>query len=275
LPGSIGLSTLVASHPHPPFARFAVRMVISLNALTSSRFKGVLRAFAKQRVAQRLCGLQSLFGDLVMNIKHSRKLAAISGAVAMALASASHAVTFQFGDLLNTSPGIVDPAATFATLDVNQLSGTSFTYSLHANDLNSLFNAGAFIGSMANDLTTDPALPTISNVTGGGVTAVLTDPGGAPGGNWEFRYDFGTGAGDRLTANETVNWTATFTTPVTYTGAMFALHMQGLAQNGVGTGGSGWFIPTPVPEPQTYAMMLAGLGLMGFTLRRRQKRDRK
>jgi len=29
---------------------------------------------------------------------------------------------------------------------------------------------------------------------------------------------------------------------------------------------------TPVPEPETYAMLLAGLGLMGFVARRRQKR---
>jgi hypothetical protein len=27
---------------------------------------------------------------------------------------------------------------------------------------------------------------------------------------------------------------------------------------------------SPVPEPQTYAMMLAGLGLLGFRLRRRK-----
>jgi len=27
----------------------------------------------------------------------------------------------------------------------------------------------------------------------------------------------------------------------------------------------------PVPEPQTYAMMLAGLGLMGFVARRRKQ----
>jgi hypothetical protein len=27
---------------------------------------------------------------------------------------------------------------------------------------------------------------------------------------------------------------------------------------------------SPVPEPETYAMLLAGLGLMGFTVRRRR-----
>jgi hypothetical protein len=29
---------------------------------------------------------------------------------------------------------------------------------------------------------------------------------------------------------------------------------------------------TPIPEPETYAMLLAGLGLMGFVARRRQRK---
>ena len=35
-----------------------------------------------------------------------------------------------------------------------------------------------------------------------------------------------------------------------------------------------YLIPTAVPEPGTYAMMLAGLGLMGFVARRRQQEGR-
>jgi len=30
------------------------------------------------------------------------------------------------------------------------------------------------------------------------------------------------------------------------------------------------FVAAPVPEPQTYAMLLAGLGLIGFSARRRE-----
>jgi len=31
--------------------------------------------------------------------------------------------------------------------------------------------------------------------------------------------------------------------------------------------------PAPIPEPETYAMMLAGLGLMGFVARRRKQKE--
>ena len=38
-----------------------------------------------------------------------------------------------------------------------------------------------------------------------------------------------------------------------------------------GYGGTVSTIPAPVPEPETYAMLLAGLGLVGFTARRRKQ----
>ncbi|MEO6746456.1 MAG: FxDxF family PEP-CTERM protein, partial [Caldimonas sp.] len=31
------------------------------------------------------------------------------------------------------------------------------------------------------------------------------------------------------------------------------------------------FSITPIPEPETYALMMAGLGVMGFVARRRRK----
>ena len=49
-----------------------------------------------------------------------------------------------------------------------------------------------------------------------------------------------------------------------------ALHVQ---QTGTSNGGSGWIgatVAAPVPEPEIYAMLAAGLGLMGFVARRRK-----
>lgn len=42
-----------------------------------------------------------------------------------------------------------------------------------------------------------------------------------------------------------------------------------------GNAGNGWshssiYTAAPVPEPETYALMLAGLGLVGFAVRRRK-----
>jgi hypothetical protein len=45
---------------------------------------------------------------------------------------------------------------------------------------------------------------------------------------------------------------------------------------GVGTGGYGGYYTvttTPVPEPETYAMLLAGLGALGLMASRRRKQD--
>jgi hypothetical protein len=42
---------------------------------------------------------------------------------------------------------------------------------------------------------------------------------------------------------------------------------------GTGNIASDEVVTSPVPEPETYAMMLAGLGLMGFIARRRKERD--
>lgn len=50
----------------------------------------------------------------------------------------------------------------------------------------------------------------------------------------------------------------------------YTLHVVGLANN-IGTyGGTLSANAAPVPEPETYGMMLAGLGLMGFVARRRK-----
>ena len=49
-----------------------------------------------------------------------------------------------------------------------------------------------------------------------------------------------------------------------------AAHVGGIGANAEG---SGWVAPVPIPEPEAYAMLLAGLGLMGFVARRRSRKQ--
>jgi len=60
-------------------------------------------------------------------------------------------------------------------------------------------------------------------------------------------------------------------------GLQYDLQISGMANAGasyyIGTGfltSTGGPPPPPIPEPETYAMMLAGLGLMGYVARRRK-----
>ena len=56
----------------------------------------------------------------------------------------------------------------------------------------------------------------------------------------------------------------------------YQLHITGVMAASISpspTGESGGIILAAIPEPETYAMMLAGLGLMGFVARRRKQKD--
>jgi len=64
------------------------------------------------------------------------------------------------------------------------------------------------------------------------------------------------------------------TQPYPYTG-FYAFTIPGISKATL-TGADDWVVvdnvtTAPVPEPETYAMMLAGLGLIGFSVRRRKQ----
>lgn len=176
-----------------------------------------------------------------------------------------------FGDLLS---GSFTPSNSFASLEVNG-SGTTYDFTLTTNDLNTLFTNGAFIGRLIVETDPDISLNgrnatsiAISNLSGG-VTSLTASNAGGPTGGWDFSFVLGQGAGNRLTANETVSWRATFSQNVTFTD--YGIHVQGLTS---AQGGSAWYSPstvTPVPEPEALGMFAVGLILLsGLMARKRQ-----
>jgi hypothetical protein len=182
------------------------------------------------------------------------------GSAALVASLSANATVDTYGELLS---GTYQPDTTFASMTYTNI-GNVYSFTLSAFDLDAIFTDGSFIGSVAVD---SEYQPTISNVVGDTLVSVAN--GGGPTGIFDFRFDLTGSQQTRLTANETVSWDATFSQPVTLTSDSFALHVQGLTTE---QGGSGWYTATPVPEPETYAMMLAGLGMLGFTARRKTKK---
>ncbi len=97
--------------------------------------------------------------------------------------------------------------------------------------------------------------------------------------------DFGFPSGFNVTFNDFSLWNATTNTLISSgsTGGSFStfnfgsigpsndffkIHVEGTTL-ATGAGYAGNLTISPVPEPETYAMLLAGLGLIGFSVRRR------
>lgn len=187
-------------------------------------------------------------------------------------AAAAQSYSFDFGMLLS---GTYQPTDTFASMSVASADDLTFTFNLTTYDLNSRFTSGAFI-SRALFNTASGADPISLSFLSGDVTGVSLTTNPAQVGS--IGFDFGSvfptsgsnGGAARLTANEQVSWSVTFGSVQTslFADPAAALHVQGLT---TGQGGSAWYTPTaPVPEPETYAMLMAGLGLVGAVVRRRK-----
>lgn len=190
-------------------------------------------------------------------MKAFRNLMAV---LALAFGVTAQAATDDFGTLLS---GSYQPTDTFASLSYTTTDNLVYSFTLTAYDLDAIFTDGAFIGAIAVDSDTNN--PIVANVLGD--TVVSVSPGGGPTGVWDFRFDLTGPQQTRLTANESVSFDATFDQAVVLGSNSFALHVQGLTD---AQGGSAWYVPPPIPEPETYAMMLAGLGMLGFTARRKR-----
>ena len=99
----------------------------------------------------------------------------------------------------------------------------------------------------------------------GGYTGIFGTAGSATKWQWDYMMDHNIYAVD---LNATNGWGKTFTaTYNVYVGDMYGNELAAAAgKNTIET----WAWAAPVPEPETYAMLLAGLGLMGTIARRRR-----
>jgi hypothetical protein len=206
---------------------------------------------------------------------------AISGHASAATYSYVFSEEFSGAD----EPGGATPWATLSFADV--AGGVSMSLSLASTMESTAFaGAGYFnFGGTAAQLTaltfsygSGQALPTIGKAF---------DSFKADGDGWfDIRFLFPTDQGDdRFLAGESLTYMISgggVTADLfNYTSAPgggngtwhSALHMQGLGQDAEGSGWIGATPTTPVPEPETYAMLLAGLALMGFVARRRRERS--
>lgn len=200
--------------------------------------------------------------------------------VVFAFSSMAHAevtTEYDFGRLTRagTSLGYVapndfasDPFAHLTATD-NENGIWSFTLSIN-NNLFSSFGNNAYLQVLNFDFSPDPVPQPVSvfvesNV--GGTTATWSYSGSGNGGfaDIDFGTGFGANSSDRLSQDDYVTWN------VTGLGASTLSNMY-VKISGIDGGYQAKYAPltTVVPEPETYAMMLVGLGLLGFTARRRR-----
>lgn len=198
---------------------------------------------------------------------------ALAAMLAWTGAQAQTTSTFSFGTPLTNS---MQPAGIFATLSVTTANSVNYLFDLQtASNFGSLFNnANAFIGRMLfNTAGVDPIASSVGLAPGSwGVTSIGYSANAAQPGSisFDFSETFGQGANNRLGSGERVVWSTSFSQPTGFVAPQFALHVQSIGLNG----DSGWYVPSggsamPIPEPQTYALLLAGLGLLAFMRRRR------
>ncbi|HWA37950.1 MAG TPA: PEP-CTERM sorting domain-containing protein [Burkholderiales bacterium] len=186
----------------------------------------------------------------------------------------------------HTGPSL-QPEQTFASLSVSTTDWLKFDFTLRAFDapdgatLASVFGAGAFIAKAVFNSASGADPVSISNIETNGYVGNVYMVTAAPtlgGVGFDFGDCFGSSgpcsnagpSSGRLESGEWVSWSLTFASrqdPFLGTPPV-ALNVQAGSKDGLT---NAWYTPTsPIPEPETYAMLLAGLGLMGFVARRRR-----
>jgi hypothetical protein len=201
----------------------------------------------------------------------SKKFYSVAVAGLLTFSNASHAAVYDFGNYLTGYNANVTTSFAQLSATDNGSGVWSFMLSLN-NNFSNYFGNKAFIGSMSFDFSPTPnsTQSAIIADSNNGVKMVGSTNGTGASGLTEI--DFGTSFGrgkDKLRGTESVAWT------VSGLGSNYSssltnmyLHVQGI---GVDRKSAKYTpIVSPVPEPETYAMLLVGLGLVGFSARRRK-----
>ena len=181
----------------------------------------------------------------------------------------------------------------FATLTFDDVLKT-FNLQLNAGFSN--FGTGAFIDSLAVNYSdssrrTTAALPSATSfLASSGVVGISVNsnngPYGGSGNNDPFTFNIGSGnpgrASNRLSDVESASWSSNLNVsylvgyPNVVSGGpndTFALLVHGISRGEDNEGTSAWYeanFVTAVPEPEVYGLMLTGLGLVSFAVRRRK-----
>ena len=211
------------------------------------------------------------------------KKTAFAGAAMLACAGVQAQTTvYSFGTQIGSPYATTfQPSDTFATLSMTTVDSMHYLFDLRAtSNFNALFGApAATIHRVAFNTSNVDPLPGSVRLASGSTWGVghiyyTTQDAELGGVVFDFTEGWGnasTNPNSQLTSGERVVWESSFANPTSFNAPPFALKVFGLGNSGTG---SAWYVPTvsAIPEPQTYGMLLAGLGLLGFVARRRERK---
>jgi len=200
-------------------------------------------------------------------------LVAASIGLTFAMNASATVYSYTFGTEINAAGDVSVPSpGNFATLLFNDVANT-FTLSFLSD---SAF-AGASVRGLEvnyNNGISGAPTPVAASSISGGVSVVSANNSDVNYPSDSFTWAIGNGS-NHLTAGESVSWTASTLNKSWLQGAPLGTFALNVFNNPVGNHNTvdSWYqatAVTAVPEPETYGMMLVGLGLMGFIARRRK-----